>query len=108
MTFIQQNTRQFTVTLGKQQDEPVAGGQVDFKIIIKSRGNLDGKVSLLAVVTKDMCGKCHAGKIIKEVAKIVGGSGGGRPDMAQAGGAMPDKLPEALEAAYGIIEKQMS
>jgi alanyl-tRNA synthetase len=71
-------------------------------------GELDGKAALLAVVTKDVCGKCHAGKIIKEVAGIVGGSGGGRPDMAQAGGSMPDKLAEALQAVYEIIEQQMA
>nr|MBF0222433.1 alanine--tRNA ligase [Desulfobulbaceae bacterium] len=70
-------------------------------------GELDGKASLLAVVTKDVCSKCHAGQIIKEVAAIVGGSGGGRPDMAQAGGSMPDKLTEALEAVDAIIEKQL-
>jgi len=45
-------------------------------------------------------------KIIKEVAAKVGGSGGGRPDMAQAGGTMVDKLPEALKAVYAIVEGQ--
>lgn len=70
-------------------------------------GELDGKAAMLAVVTKDVSNRCHAGKIIKEVAVLVGGSGGGRPDMAQAGGTMPDKLPEALGAVYSIIEKQI-
>ncbi|MEN8136315.1 MAG: alanine--tRNA ligase [Thermodesulfobacteriota bacterium] len=64
------------------------------------------KVSLLAIVSKDLSKKYHAGKLVKEVAVIVGGSGGGRPDMAQAGGTMPDKLDGALAAVYGAVEKQ--
>jgi len=63
------------------------------------------KVSLVALVTKDHLGKYHAGNLIKEVAAIVGGSGGGRPDMAQAGGSKPEKLPEALTAVYDIVVK---
>jgi len=64
-----------------------------------------GKKALLIVgVTKDLTGQYQAGNIIKEVAAIVGGSGGGRPDMAQAGGSQPEKLDEALEKAYGIVE----
>ncbi|MCK5515105.1 MAG: hypothetical protein KAJ00_11450, partial [Deltaproteobacteria bacterium] len=47
----------------------------------------------------------HAGKIIQEVAKGIGGSGGGRADMAQAGGKEKHRLEEALEAAYSIVEK---
>jgi len=46
----------------------------------------------------------HAGNIIKQVAAVVGGSGGGRPDMAQAGGTIPEKLNEALEKVYEVIE----
>ncbi len=70
-------------------------------------GELQGKAALLAIVTQDLTQHCHAGKIIKEVASLVGGSGGGRPDMAQAGGTMPDKMPEALAAVYGIVEAQV-
>ncbi len=59
-----------------------------------------GKVHLLCYVTPDLvrAGK-HAGKIVGELARICGGGGGGRPDLAQAGGKLPEKLPEALEAA---------
>ena len=71
-------------------------------------GILEDKVSLLALVSKDLTARIQAGNIIKEVAQLVGGGGGGRPDMAQAGGSMPDKLPQALQAAYDIIEKQLS
>jgi alanyl-tRNA synthetase len=63
-----------------------------------------GKVLLIVGVTKDLTGQYKAGNIIKEVAAIVGGSGGGRPDMAQAGGPDPSKLDEALEQAYAIVE----
>jgi alanyl-tRNA synthetase len=64
---------------------------------------VEAKVYLVAVVTKDMAGKLHAGKIIKEVAAIVDGSGGGRPDMAQAGGSNPDKLDEALARVSQLV-----
>ncbi len=64
----------------------------------------NGKALLLCVVTKDLAGKtCHAGKIIKEVASVVGGGGGGRPDMAQAGGSRPEKLEEAVNKLYELI-----
>ncbi len=61
------------------------------------------KVLLVAVVTKDHQGQYHAGQIVKQVAGIVGGGGGGRPDMAQAGGSKPEKLREALAAVYDIV-----
>jgi alanyl-tRNA synthetase len=66
----------------------------------------EGKVGLLAIVSKDLTKKYHAGNLVKEIARVVGGSGGGRPDMAQAGGTMPDKLDEALAMVYGSVEKQ--
>ncbi len=54
------------------------------------------KAMLLCLVTKDLTGKYDAGKIVKQIAPIVGGSGGGRPDMAQAGGTKPENLQQAL------------
>lgn len=65
----------------------------------------DGKVSLVAAVTKDLTDRYHAGTLVKEVARIVDGSGGGRPDMAQAGGKSPERLKEALEKVFEIVEK---
>ena len=59
---------------------------------------------MAAGVTKDLTDKFHAGNIIKEIASIVGGSGGGRPDMAQAGGIHTEKLDEALKKAEAIIK----
>ncbi|MFH2045060.1 MAG: alanine--tRNA ligase [Pseudomonadota bacterium] len=63
----------------------------------------DSKVFLIVVVTKDLVKKYHAGNIVKQVSPIVGGGGGGRPDMAQAGGSIPEKLDEALAGAYDVI-----
>ncbi len=67
-----------------------------------------GKVGLIAMVTKDLTRKVHAGNLIKEVARITGGGGGGRPDMAQAGGKDPSKLDDALKKVLDIVRKQMS
>ena len=61
------------------------------------------KALLIAVVTKDLVKQYHAGNIIKEVAAVVGGKGGGRPDMAQAGGTEVKKLDAAMEKAYAVI-----
>ena len=67
-------------------------------------GSTDGeKVSLCVGVTKDLTGRVKAGDIVKQVAPIVGGGGGGRPDMAQAGGKTPEKLPEAIAKAPEIV-----
>lgn len=69
---------------------------------------LGDKVSLLALVSKDLQGRCHAGNLVKELAAVVGGSGGGRPDMAQAGGSMPDKLDEALAKVAEAVAAQLA
>ncbi|MPM99826.1 Alanine--tRNA ligase [bioreactor metagenome] len=63
----------------------------------------DGKVSLIAGVTADSTAKVKAGELVNFVAQQVGGKGGGRPDMAQAGGTEPDKLPAALAAVAGWV-----
>ena len=63
----------------------------------------DGKVSLIAGVTKDATGKVKAGELVNFVAQQVGGKGGGRPDMAQAGGTDPAGLPKALEGVAGWV-----
>jgi alanyl-tRNA synthetase len=63
------------------------------------------KAFLVTLVSKDLIGLYHAGNLIKELALIVGGSGGGRPDMAQAGGTQPENLDRALQQAYDIIEQ---
>jgi len=63
----------------------------------------DGQVRLLAAVTKDLAKQIHAGKLIGEIAPIVGGKGGGRPDMAQAGGKDPSQIDAALERAIELL-----
>ncbi|MBO8163892.1 MAG: alanine--tRNA ligase [Brevibacillus sp.] len=84
----------------------------DLKVKIGSAvivlGAVDGeKVQLVAGVTKDLLQKgFHAGKIVKEVAAICGGGGGGRPDMAQAGGKDPAKLEEALKRVEQLVREQ--
>jgi len=65
------------------------------------------KVSLIAGVTADLTAKVKAGDLVKFAAEQVGGKGGGRPDMAQAGGTQPEKLPFALESAYGWVEQKL-
>lgn len=75
-------------------------------IVIGSRA--DGKALLLVLVTKDLTDRLHAGNMIKQVARIIGGSGGGRPEMAQAGGPKPERLEEALEAVYDIVHTKLS
>jgi len=66
-------------------------------------GEIGGKAALLAIVTADLTSRIQAGNLIGRVAKIVGGKGGGRPDMAQAGGPMADKIGEAVRAVENIV-----
>ena len=73
--------------------------------VILLGGEFEGKAALLAMVSKDLIGRIKAGDLVNQVAGIVGGKGGGRPDMAQAGGTMPDKLDEAVGCAEGIVRK---
>jgi alanyl-tRNA synthetase len=73
-------------------------------IVLASTG--EGKVSLIAGVTADLTGKIKAGELVNFVAQQVGGKGGGRPDMAQAGGTNPAALPAALASVKGWIEQR--
>ena len=76
-------------------------------VIVLGAVSGDEKVSLLVVVTKDLIGKLNAGELIKTMAAEVGGSGGGRPEMAQAGGKDPAKLDAALEKVFGLVESTL-
>jgi alanyl-tRNA synthetase len=70
---------------------------------------IDGKPNLIAMATPDVVGRgFHAGKLLKTLAPLMGGGGGGRPDMAQAGGRDPDKLDAALAAAPQAVEEALS
>jgi alanyl-tRNA synthetase len=64
-------------------------------------------VSLVAGVTADLTAKVKAGELVNFVAQQVGGKGGGRPDMAQAGGTEPGKLPAALQSVQGWVEQRV-
>ena len=88
--------------LGDQLRDKVGG------VVVLAAKMPEGKVSILAMATKEAVkAGIHAGRIVKEVAQIMGGGGGGRPDMAQAGGKDETKLPEAMKKAWSIIENML-
>ncbi|HWZ12217.1 MAG TPA: DHHA1 domain-containing protein, partial [Acidobacteriaceae bacterium] len=72
-------------------------------VVVLGAAGEDGKVSLIVGVTKDLTGRVQAGKIVGELAKKVGGSGGGRPDMAEAGGKDASQLDAALQSAAQVV-----
>jgi alanyl-tRNA synthetase len=76
-------------------------------VVVLGRTN-DGKVSLIVRTSDDLTKKVPAGQVIKELAPIIGGKGGGKADMAEGGGSQPENLAEALQASYGVIEKMLS
>jgi alanyl-tRNA synthetase len=65
----------------------------------------DGKVAIVVGVTADLTKRVPAGQVVKQLAPIVGGGGGGRPDFAEAGGKDPSKIGEMLAASRGVVEK---
>jgi len=71
--------------------------------ILSLGANIGGKATLLVSVSSDLTSRFKAGDLIREMAPIVGGSGGGKPEMAQAGGSQPERLAEALEKLYALI-----
>ena len=98
---------------------PVGNANLMRQLIDQVRQQTTGSIVLLAGadgdrcllvcgVSKDVVSKIKAGDIVKAVAPVVGGGGGGRPDMAQAGGKNPAKIPEALAAANEIVQKALS
>ncbi len=105
------------VKLIAAQVEGVSGGELrDLLDQLKSRLSSGivvigvagaDKVSLIAGVTGDLTGKVKAGELVNFVAGQVGGKGGGRPDMAQAGGSQPDKLPDAIASVSGWLEQKL-
>ena len=68
----------------------------------------DGKVQLLVAVTKDLTGSLKAGQLVKELAPIVGGGGGGRPDFAEAGGKDPSRISDMLAKARELVTAALS
>ncbi len=76
-------------------------------VVVLGRSS-DGKVSLIVRTSADLTGRVPAGQVIKELAPIVGGRGGGKADMAEGGGSQPEKLNAALEESYKVIERLLS
>jgi len=76
-------------------------------VVVLGRSS-DGKVSLIVRTSDDLTKKVPAGQVIKELAPIVGGKGGGKADMAEGGGNQPEKLADALAQSYGVIERLLS
>jgi len=74
-------------------------------IVVLAAAMPDGKVSLIATVTPDLAKKAPAGQLVKQLAPIVGGGGGGRPDFAEAGGKDAAKIPDLLKEARLLVEK---
>lgn len=90
-------------TLGDQLKQKMDNGVL---VLATSKG---GKVSLVVMATDEAIKKgAHAGNLIREVANVVGGGGGGRPNMAQAGGKNPEKIDEALEKAVEVLKSQLN
>lgn len=71
-------------------------------------GAINGKAAILALVSKDLTPRIKAGDLVNKIAQVVGGKGGGRPDMAQAGGPMVDKLAEAIKKVPAAVEEILS
>ncbi|MGA7884680.1 MAG: DHHA1 domain-containing protein, partial [Acidobacteriaceae bacterium] len=77
-------------------------------VVVLGGAQEEGKVALIVGVTKDLTAKVQAGKVVGAIAKLVGGSGGGRPDMAEAGGKDAAQLDAALKSAAEIVKGLVS
>ena len=78
--------------------------QLQSGVVVLGTQLSDQKCTLLVALTSDVVGQLHAGKIVAQLAQMVGGKGGGRPDFAQAGGSDVSRLDEAIDNAYDVIE----
>ncbi|HEX8285614.1 MAG TPA: alanine--tRNA ligase [Pyrinomonadaceae bacterium] len=81
--------------------------QIKTGVVVLGR-RADGKASLIVRTSPDLSKRVPAGRVIRELAPIIGGRGGGKPDMAEGGGPEPQKLSEALEASYQIVERLLT
>jgi alanyl-tRNA synthetase len=75
--------------------------------VVVLASSVDGKVAIVVGVTPDLTKRVPAGQVVKQLAPIVGGGGGGRPDFAEAGGKDPSKIGELLAASRGVIERML-
>ncbi len=81
--------------------------QIKSGVVVIASTN-DGKVQIVVAVTADLIQRVKAGQIVKEIAPIVGGSGGGRPDFAEAGGKQPGKIDEMLQASEAVLARLLA
>lgn len=81
--------------------------RIDSGVIVLAT-SLDGRVGWVAAVTPDLTSRLHAGKLVKEVASITGGSGGGRADLAEAGGKNPNELDRALQLVPELVKRTLT
>ena len=88
---------------GMRQLSDTLLARINSGVVVLGR-SADGKASLIVRTSPDLLKRVPAGQVIKELAPIIGGRGGGKPDMAEGGGSQPEKLAEALEASYGVVE----
>jgi alanyl-tRNA synthetase len=82
-------------------------GKLKSGVVVLGRSE-EGKVGLIVRVSADLTDKIKAGNIIREITPIVGGKGGGRPDMAEGGGNLPEKLNEAIEKSFEVISEMLN
>jgi alanyl-tRNA synthetase len=92
---------------GMRQLSDTLLGRIKSGVVVLGRSG-EGKVSLIVRTSADVSQRVPAGKVIKELAPIVGGKGGGKPDMAEGGGNQPENLTQALEASYQVIERMLA
>jgi alanyl-tRNA synthetase len=92
---------------GMRQLSDTLLGRINSGVVILGRSS-DGKASLIVRTSPDLIKRVPAGQLIKELAPLVGGKGGGKPDMAEGGGNQPEKLPEALKASFAIVERLLA
>ena len=88
--------------LGDRLREQIGSG------VVALAAQADGKVAWVTMVTKDLVGRLHAGNLARDLAKLTGGGGGGRPDVAEAGGKEPARIPEALAKLPEFVRVQLS
>jgi alanyl-tRNA synthetase len=77
-------------------------------VVVLASSTPDGKVAIVVSVTPDLKGRVHAGQVVKEIAPIVGGGGGGRPDFAEAGGREPSRIDEMLATSRTVLERMLA
>jgi alanyl-tRNA synthetase len=83
-------------------------GKLGSGVVVLGGVQQDGKVALVVGITKDLTSRVQAGKVVAQLAQMVGGSGGGRPEMAEAGGKDASQLDAALRSAPGIVGSFLS